>query len=90
MAESIQEAIEITKTAYEMWEYDRDCGEDWSDVHDSKGMAIDALNKQQPQPPIYMKGRYFRSPKCSRCNEWFPTGKKPNFCSNCGQAVKWE
>lgn len=43
-----------------------------------------------PIPPVMMKGRYFTTPRCGKCKRAFPTGQNPNFCSWCGQAVKWE
>ena len=55
--DELEKAIEDTKTAYEEWEYLKDCGEDWSSVHRSLKVALDALQtvKQNRWIPVSEK-----------------------------------
>ena len=52
--------------------------------------AIALLKEQEPAEPVIKKGRLFTAPTCRKCGYFFPTGTKPNYCQECGQAVKWE
>ena len=51
---------------------------------------INLLKEQEPAEPVMKKGRLFTAPTCRKCGYFFPTGTKPNYCQECGQAVKWE
>lgn len=43
-----EEAIEAVKTAFGMWECEFDCfGEDWTNEHKARDMAIEALQEQK-------------------------------------------
>lgn len=55
-----------------------------------KGDALALLKAQEPQPPIIVNGRRFQIKKCPKCYMTIKADEKPNFCSNCGKAVKWE
>lgn len=52
--------------------------------------AIALLRAQEPQPPIIVNGRRFQIKKCPKCYMTIKADEKPNFCSNCGKAVKWD
>ena len=51
--------------------------------------ALALLKEQEAAEPVMKKGRWFTVPTCRKCGCFFTTGTKPNYCSNCGQAVKW-
>ena len=42
-----KEAADLVMDACDMWEKEWDCGEDWSDVHEARDMAISALEAQE-------------------------------------------
>jgi hypothetical protein len=46
---------------------------------------LDLLKEQEPVKPIERNGFYY----CGSCRYAF-TVNKQKYCSNCGQAVKWE
>ena len=48
------------------------------------------LKEQEPAEPVMKKGRLFTAPMCRKCGYFFPTGTKPNYCQECGKAVKWK
>lgn len=56
--------------------------------------AIKALEKQIPKEVSTMKYRNDYNWTCNSCNTTFEyiryTADKPNYCPNCGQAIKWE
>lgn len=62
------------------------------DVIDNRNCndIINLLKEQEPAEPVMKKGRLFTAPTCRKCGYFFPTGTKPNYCQECGQAVKWE
>jgi hypothetical protein len=43
----IKAAIKIIKDACDEWEYLKDTGDDWTDVHEARDLAISALKKQE-------------------------------------------
>ncbi len=43
----IKEASKIIKEACDEWEYLKDTGDDWTDVHEARDLAISALEKQE-------------------------------------------
>ena len=47
---TIEEVIDRVKTAFAMWENEWDCGEDWSEEHIARDMAIKALKAQEKKP----------------------------------------
>lgn len=53
-------------------------------------MLLELLKEQEPAEPVMKKGRLFTALTCRKCGYFFPTGTKPNYCQECGQAVKWE
>lgn len=56
-------------------------------------MAIEALEKQIPKEVSIMKYRNDYDWTCNNCDTTFEyiryTADKPNYCPNCGQAIKW-
>ena len=42
-----KEASALVRVAFDMWEKEWDCGEDWSDAHEARDMAISALQAQE-------------------------------------------
>ena len=62
------------------------------DVIDNRNCndIINLLKEQEPAEPVMKKGRLFTAPTCRKCGYFFPTGNKPNYCQECGQAIKWE
>ena len=62
----------------------------WLNVTIAMRDAIALLKEQEPAEPVMKKGRLFTAPTCRKCGYFFPTGTKPNYCQECGQAVKWE
>lgn len=53
---------------------------------EAKQMAVNALEKQIPQKPIF--DSYHRAGyRCPNCNNTNPWGYK--FCKHCGQALDW-
>ena len=62
------------------------------DVIDNRNCndIINLLKEQEPAEPVMKKGRLFTATTCRKCGYFFPTGTKPNYCQECGQAVKWE
>lgn len=55
-----------------------------------KGDALALLKAQEPINPIMVKGARSTYLKCGYCYAWLPQNEKPNYCSNCGKAVKWD
>lgn len=49
-------------------------------------IIIEALEKQIPQEPLYVDNAFPEC--CPRCYEAIESNKD-NFCSKCGQALKW-
>lgn len=37
---SIEDIVENIQTAFDMWEHEYDCGDDWTDAHKSRDVAI--------------------------------------------------
>ena len=70
--------------------------DDWRQFHSDSEVsniakaALGLLKEQEPAEPVIKKGRLFTAPTCRKCGYFFPTGTKPNYCQECGQAVKWE
>ena len=62
------------------------------DVIDNRNCndIINLLKEQEPAEPVMKKGRLFTALTCRKCGYFFPTGTKPNYCQECGQAVKWK
>lgn len=56
--------------------------------------ALDILKAQEPMKPTrYQEGRWFKTWRCGACGGTlvFRNGEdKPNYCTDCGRAVKWE
>ena len=76
---TLEEAIELTKTAFDMWEREWDCGEDWSDVHEARDMAIKALQDRPTARRIYDN-------ECSACH--YKVTAYDNYCSMCGAYLR--
>ena len=55
--DELEKTVEDTKTAYDEWEYLNDCGDDWTSVHRSLKVALDALQtvKQNRWIPVSEK-----------------------------------
>lgn len=57
-------------------------------------LAIEALEKQIPKEVSTNKYRNDFDWTCNVCDTTFQyiryTSDKPNYCPNCGQAIKWE
>lgn len=55
--------------------------------------VVKVLEKQIPKEVSIMKYRNDYDWTCNSCNTTFEyiryTSDKPNYCSNCGQALKW-
>lgn len=58
-------------------------------------LAINALEKQIPKKPINVENHYYECPCCKRDlgisdDDIFVYDEpKPQYCSNCGQALDW-
>lgn len=56
--------------------------------------ALALLKAQEPvKPTWYQVGRWFKTWRCGACGGTlvFRNGEdKPNYCTDCGRAVKWE
>ena len=93
---TLEEAIELTKTAFDMWEREWDCGEDWSDVHEARDMAISALEKQIPKKLIAEGDGYadgfmvYDSFYCPSCDCRLEEDEVEDYCPNCGQKITLE
>lgn len=61
----------------------------WLNTTNAMRDALELLKEQEPAEPVMKKGRLFTAPMCRKCGYFFPTGTKPNYCQECGQAVKW-
>ena len=61
-----------------------------SEVQEIARNALELLKEQEAVEPVMKKGRLFTASTCRKCGYFFPTGTKPNYCQECGQAVKWD
>ena len=61
----------------------------WLNTTNAMRDALELLKEQEPAEPVMKKGRLFTAPTCRKCGYFFQTGTKPNYCQECGQAVKW-
>lgn len=53
--------------------------------------AIDLLEDRVPKSPTMVINSYgWDDYFCPKCNELLNDSRKPHFCENCGQAVKWD
>lgn len=54
--------------------------------------AIELLKEQEPKPVKVVKNaynhKYYYCPRCDR--SFYGVFKRPNYCDQCGQKVKWE
>ncbi len=57
-----------------------------SDYDKAFNMAIEALEKQIQKKPL----NNIEYPSCPSCNRAFYFGCIDKYCSECGQAIKWE
>ena len=62
----------------------------WLNTTNAMRDALELLKEQEPAEPVMKKGRLFTLPTCRKCGYFFQTGTKPNYCQECGKAVKWE
>ena len=62
----------------------------WLNTTNAMRDALELLKEQEPAEPVMKKGRLFTAPTCRKCGYFFQTGTKPNYCQECGKAVKWE
>ncbi len=69
------------------------CDNDWKDnvpIWMLRG-ALALLKEQEPKPVKVKKNAYnhefYHCPNCDR--EFYGPYKRPNYCDQCGQAVKW-
>lgn len=53
---------------------------------DAIEIAINALEKDMPQKPIF-DSYHYAGYRCTNCNNTIPWGYK--FCKHCGQALDW-
>ena len=85
----IKAAIKIINDACDEWEYLKDTGDDWTDVHEARDLAISALEKQEPMKPLPQEmdidGRAITP--CGFCGEELPHNSLYDFCPYCGQAI---
>jgi len=47
-------------SAFEQWENDYACGEDWSEIHESRDIVLALLKAQEPVEPKWQKGYHQR------------------------------
>ena len=53
--------------------------------------AIDLLKEQEPQQVVITTNSYgTKFNHCPRCNRDLYTYPRQNYCSNCGQKLKWD
>ena len=84
-----KEAIEAVKTAFGMWECEFDCfGEDWTNEHKARDMAIEALKEQKTGKWQKYEGRFEYDWECSECgcSAW----EKTDYCAHCGARMERE
>ena len=91
-----EEAIDFVLTAFDMWEIEYDCGDDWSDVHEARDMAVKALEELNDLPSVQPergKGKiemrstgYYGYAACDQCG--ISVHPDDKFCRDCG--VKFE
>ena len=62
----------------------------WLNTTNAMRDALELLKEQEPAEPVMKKGRLFTAPTCRKCGYFFQTGTKPNYCQECGKAVKWK
>ena len=53
--------------------------------------AIDLLKLQEPKPVhVTADINYRKIGECPNCNKVINSGDYPNYCGQCGKAVKWD
>ena len=53
--------------------------------------AVDLLKAQEPKAVLVTEEINHRKiGKCPNCGKWINSGDYPNYCGQCGQAVKWD
>lgn len=52
--------------------------------------ALALLKAQEPKYPIRKQSKHGWFPYCPKCEIILNEMARPKYCSNCGQAVKWE
>ena len=96
---TIDEAIEMVKTAFDEYENEFDTGNDWSQEHKARDMAIKALDKDEPKAVRYEGDGYadgamvYDMAFCPNCEHEFEEDSENwgcDFCPNCGQRLRWE
>ena len=58
--------------------------------NDTLDIAINALEKQIPKEPNEVYGKDVIDWTCGRCGRFHRNDCKLKYCSECGQAIKWE
>lgn len=77
--------IDHVISAFDQWENDYACGEDWSDIHESRDIVLALVKAQEPITPHFVDWGIYECPKCKT-----RVDKTYKYCKYCGQAVKWE
>ncbi len=86
----IEKVIENVRGAFDAWEWECGIGDDWSEEHEARDIAISALEKQIPKSPrvrgllFYSYHMYGNCPCCKGQVE-----ESWRFCPWCGQALNW-
>lgn len=57
----------------------------------------EAMEKQKPKKIVYESGslfcngfNHYRTGKCPVCRHFYKSDDDINYCSECGQAIRWE
>lgn len=92
--ECIEESLEISKYNLEYHQQLVDCIKELEVFRKERESYNQALEKQIPKEVSKMEYRHDFDWTCNNCDTTFKyiryTADKPMYCSNCGQALKWE
>lgn len=88
---TIEKAIELVKDAFNSWESEYCCaGEDWTEEHEARDLAIDALEKQVPMIVTDIHVDEYFCPNCGSENAKDYGSKIGDcYCPVCGQKIAW-
>lgn len=93
---TIEKAIELVKDAFGFWESEYCVGDDWTEEHEARDLAVDALKKQDPKKPVPVSGLRFDSHgifakgfRCPTCEARIYTIGEVIYCPHCGQKLDW-
>lgn len=93
---TIEKAIELVKDAFGSWESEYCVGDDWTEEHEARDLAVDALKKQDPKKPVPVGGFYVDGHRifatgfhCPTCEAHLYIGEVI-YCPRCGQKLDWK